>query len=108
MRTPSAEILVAFDTATNSVAGSIMVGTDGHRGWVYYLAVDPEHQRRGIGRQLMLAAEDWLRETGTPKLSLMVRAENEQAHAFYEALGYTVQPVSTFGKWLDPQDDPDL
>jgi ribosomal protein S18 acetylase RimI-like enzyme len=78
-----------------------MVGFDGHRGWVYYLAVAPSHQRQGIGRMLMVAAEDWLRAEGAPKIQLMVRDDNTDARGFYAALGYAVQPVITMGKRLD-------
>ncbi len=60
-----------------------MVGHDGHRGWVYYVAVDPDCRKRGYGRVLMAAAEDWLRQAGIAKLQLLVRRGNEQANAFY-------------------------
>lgn len=78
-----------------------MVGFDGHRGWVYYLAVAPGHGGNGYGRQMMAAAEKWLSRHGAPKVQLMVRQENAQALGFYEALGYVPQPVSVFGKRLD-------
>jgi len=77
-----------------------MVGFDGHRGWVYYLAVSPDHRRKGLGRALMAAAEAWLRARGAPKIQLMVREENE-AIAFYEALGLERQKVVTLGRFLD-------
>lgn len=78
-----------------------MVGFDGHRGWVYYLAVSPSRQRAGLGRALMVAAEEWLSRRNAPKAQLMARDDNAAAHGFYAALGYTVQPVVTFGKRLD-------
>ena len=78
-----------------------MVGFDGHRGWVYYLGVDPECRRNGLGRMMMDAAEQWLRERNAPKIQLMVRDSNEQAIGFYETLGYEVQPVMTLGRHLD-------
>ena len=77
----------------------VMTGFDGHRGWVYYLAVSPEHRRKGLGRALMVAAEAWLRERGAPKIQLMVREENE-ALGFYEALGLERQKVVTLGRFL--------
>ena len=83
------------------VVGTIMVGFDGHRGWVYYLAVDPDAQRSGLGRALMAAAEAWLVARGCPKIQLMVRQDNAQALAFYEALGLTPQPVVVLGRRLD-------
>lgn len=79
---------------------SVMVGFDGHRGWVYYLAVAPERRRTGLGRTLMSAAEAWLRERGAPKLQLMVRAGNAEALDFYEALGLERQEVVTLGRFL--------
>ncbi len=84
----------------NALIGTIMVGEDGHRGWVYYLAVDPDARRGGLGRQLMQAAEDWITTRNIPKSQLMVRSDNEQALGFYKALGYEVQPVTTLGRRL--------
>lgn len=96
---PTSAILIARGDA--GLAGSVMVGHDGHRGWVYYLAVAPDARRAGLGRALMAAAETWLRERGVPKIQLMVRTGNEQAHAFYRALGFDDQPVAVFGRFLD-------
>jgi ribosomal protein S18 acetylase RimI-like enzyme len=86
-----------------ALAGSVMVGFDGHRGWVYYLAVAPDARRGGIGRALMAAAEDWLRERGAPKIQLMVREDNEAALGFYEAVGLERQKVVTLGRFLGKQ-----
>ncbi|MEM8917624.1 MAG: GNAT family acetyltransferase [Pseudomonadota bacterium] len=83
------------------IVATIMVGFDGHRGWVYYLAVDPEHRRAGYGRLMMEAAENWLQGCHAPKIQLMVREDNEQAIGFYKALGYETQPVVTIGRRLD-------
>jgi len=58
----------------DALLGTAMVGHDGHRGWVYYLAVAPREQRRGLGRRLMQACEQWVHARGIPKLQLMVRA----------------------------------
>ncbi|MEN8722602.1 MAG: GNAT family acetyltransferase [Alphaproteobacteria bacterium] len=85
---------------TGDIIGTIMVGEDGHRGWVYYLAVDPHARRGGVGRQLMQAAEDWITQRNIPKAQLMVRTDNEAATGFYKALGYEVQAVATLGKRL--------
>jgi ribosomal protein S18 acetylase RimI-like enzyme len=81
LKTPTSTILIAGEGG--AVEGSVMVGFDGHRGWVYYLAVDPNARRRGLGRTLMVAAEDWLRGQGSPKVQLMVRADNAEALAFH-------------------------
>ena len=78
-----------------------MVGHDGHRGVLYYLAVDPEFQKRGFGKAAVAAAETWLRERGVWKINLMVRSENEKAGRFYERMGYEINPVTSFGKRLD-------
>lgn len=97
---PSSTILVARDAG--AIAGSVMVGFDGHRGWVYYLAVSPARQGEGLGRALMAAAEDWLRTRDAPKIQLMVRGDNDAARGFYEAIGYELQDVVTIGKRLLP------
>jgi ribosomal protein S18 acetylase RimI-like enzyme len=98
-RTPTAEILVG--RADGAIVGATMVGQDGHRGWIYYLGVDPEQQRKDFGRALMAAAEDWLRRQGVEKVMLMVRAENKQVQAFYDSIGYDVQERVVYAKWLD-------
>lgn len=95
---PCSTVLVA--RSAGGIDGSVMVGADGHRGWVYYLAVDPERRRGGMGRALMAAAEGWLRERGVPKIQLMVREGNDAALAFYAALGLERQPVVTLGRFL--------
>jgi ribosomal protein S18 acetylase RimI-like enzyme len=78
--------------------GSVMVGSDGHRGWVYYLSVDTAHQRQGLGAQLMRSAEEWLRVKGVVKVQLMVRSENDQALSFYERLGYEADDVKVLSR----------
>ena len=96
---PTSIILLARSHA--ALVGSVMVGFDGHRGWVYYLACDREQRGRGIGRALMTAAEVWLRERGCPKIQLMVRGDNAAARGFYVAVGYAEQDVVTIGRRLD-------
>ena len=88
----------------DAVVASVLVGHDGHRGAVYYVAVDPDHRNKGLGRAIMTAAEDWLRASGILKLNLMVRADNTQVQAFYETLDYDEQERSVYGKWLDGRD----
>jgi ribosomal protein S18 acetylase RimI-like enzyme len=83
------------------VVASVMVGHDGHRGVLYYLAVEPAFRKRGFGKATVAAAETWLRERGVWKINLMVRSENEKAGRFYERLGYEINPVTSFGKRLD-------
>ena len=86
------------------VAGTAMVGFDGHRGWVYYLAVDPAFQGRGFGRLLMAEAERLLTDLGCPKLNLQVRAGNEAVTGFYDALGYGRDDVVNLSKRLIPDE----
>ena len=92
---------VLLGRSAGSLLASVLVGHDGHRGWVYYVTVDPDHRFKGYGREIMAAAEDWLRVRGILKLQLMVREDNAQVHAFYESLGYNEQKRVTFAKWLD-------
>jgi ribosomal protein S18 acetylase RimI-like enzyme len=82
------------------VVASVMAGYDGHRGWINYLAVHPSRRGHGLGRALMDAAEERLRGLGCPKINLQVRAANEAAQAFYEAIGYERQELVDFGKRL--------
>jgi ribosomal protein S18 acetylase RimI-like enzyme len=100
---PASTVLLAR-SGTGTTTRSVMVGFDGHRGWVYYLAVDPAHRGDGLGRALMMAAEAWLRGHGCPKIQLMVRGDNAAARGFYDALGYEVQDVVTIGRRLDIHD----
>ena len=81
------------------LVASVLVGHDGHRGWVYYVTADPEHRFKGYGRAIMSAAEDWLRARGIAKLQLMVRKDNTKVHAFYQSIGYYNQETVTFAKW---------
>ena len=82
------------------LVASIMVGYDGHRGTINYLAIDPRFSGQGFGKTLMLAAEEFLKSIGCPKVQLCVRLDNEAAVEFYSGLGYEIQPVHFFGKRL--------
>ena len=86
--------------ADGCLAGSVMVGYDGHRGWVNYLAVDPAWQGRGLGRMLMDKAEQRLLALGCPKVNLQIRTSNEHAVAVYRHLGYGTDDVVSMGKRL--------
>lgn len=100
---PSSDVLVLRQEGR--VAGSVMVGHDGHRGWIYYLAVDPAVQRQGLGAALVGAAERWLRDRGVRKIQLMVRETNRGVLDFYHRLGYEPSPVTVMQRWL-VTDDP--
>ena len=95
----SPDLLLVADEA-GTLVGSVMVGYDGHRGWVNYLAVHPAHQGRGFGRALMEAAEERLRALGCAKINLQIRDDNVEARAFYEAIGYQPEPITSYGKRL--------
>ena len=82
------------------IVASVMAGYEGHRGWINYLAVEPDEQRQGRGRQLMEAAENALRALGCPKINLQVRAANAGVRAFYERIGYSLDNVISLGKRL--------
>jgi ribosomal protein S18 acetylase RimI-like enzyme len=107
---PAADIALARKEKNSTVLvgrkdgiliASVLVGHDGHRGWVYYVTVDPDHRFKGFGREIMAAAENWLRARGIEKLQLMVRGDNARVHAFYESIGYYDQERVVFAKWLD-------
>jgi ribosomal protein S18 acetylase RimI-like enzyme len=84
-----------------ALAATVMVGHNGHRGWVYYLAVRPHRQGAGAGRRMLAAAEAWLRERGAVKVNLMVREDNEAVVAFYRRVGYEESRVRVLGRRLD-------
>ena len=100
---PSSTVLAAFadddGDRDGGLVGTVMVGHDGHRGWLYYLAVDEARRGDGIGRALVAAAESWLVDA-VPKLQLMIRADNAAAVAFYERLGYERSDVTVLGRRL--------
>lgn len=98
---PNAALLVGLVEGENQPTASVMVGHDGHRGWIYYLAVAPIHQGSGLGRQMVEKAEDWLKARGVPKVQLMIRTGNEQAERFYDAIGYEHQAVTVMARWLN-------
>jgi len=85
----------------SGIVASVLVGHDGHRGWVYYVAVDPDCRHKGYGRVIMDAAEHWLRARSIEKLQLLVRPDNSQVQAFYQSLGYLEQERIIYAKWLD-------
>lgn len=110
LATPTATVLVlrlpgdavAGDSvAGDLVAGSVMAGFDGHRGWIYYLAVAPAHRRAGHAAAMLAAARRWLARQGCPKVELMVRAGNDEAAALYRKLGWEKQPVDVYGIWTE-------
>ena len=96
--TPSSTVLVGREDGR--VVATAMAGSDGHRGWVYYVAAAPGVQRQGHGRAIMAAAEAFLRERGVPKVELMVRGDNVAARGFYDRLGYSTEDVVVMSRRL--------
>ena len=96
---PHSTVLVA--ETGGSIVAAVMVGEDGHRGWVYYLAALPERQGSGFGRAIMQAAEAWLAARGIWKVQLLIRQENAAVIGFYEHLGYARNPTVVFQKVLN-------
>ena len=107
---PAADIALARSVANadvlvmrldRQIAATALVGHDGHRGWVYYVAVDPDRRGRGLGRAIMATAEAWLAERRLPKLQLMIRPTNHAVKDFYAALGFVEKPRLVMDKWFD-------
>ncbi len=93
-----AEILVGF--LEDQLAASVMVGFDGHRGWVYYVVVQPGLRGQGLGGTIMHHAEAWLKHRKCPKVELMIRPDNDPVRRFYAALDYRTEPRTVMSKWL--------
>ena len=83
------------------IIATVMVGYEGHRGWINYLAVHPDHRLHGYGRQMMAEAEKRLRAVGCPKINLQVRTNNRAVIEFYRRVGYDVDDVVSLGKRLE-------
>lgn len=93
--------LFLVGTAGGEIVASVMAGYDGHRGWIYYLAVAPDRRRRGYGRAIVAEAERLLRAAGCPKINLQVRTSNREVIEFYRRLGYAADEVVSLGKRLE-------
>jgi ribosomal protein S18 acetylase RimI-like enzyme len=98
------DILVGLDDE-QAIVGSVMVGHDGHRGWIYYVASDPKHRNQRIGRSMVEAAEEWLKNKGVVKIMLLVRETNTQVVEFYKHLGFEAIPRVIMQKWLEEGHD---
>lgn len=96
------DVLVAEDEI-GRISGSVIVGHDGHRGWLYYVASAPHSRGLGIGRRMVQAGEEWLRQQGVVKVQLLVRETNTKVVSFYEHLGFETTPRTIMGKWLGRQ-----
>ena len=100
---PQTEIFILKDGDT--LVASVMTGNDGHRGWLYYLAVAENRRHQGFGRKIIRHAEVWLHSQGVPKVELMIRPGNEEAKGFYEAIDYQMEPRLIMSRWLDHNAD---
>ncbi|ROS65206.1 ribosomal protein S18 acetylase RimI-like enzyme [Curtobacterium sp. PhB172] len=96
------ELFLVAETEAAGVVAAGMAGFDGHRGWVNYLAVQPDLQGSGLGRTLMAEFERLLTDLGCPKVNLQIRAGNERVLGFYESLGYSDDRTVSLGKRLIP------
>ena len=92
--------LFLVGTIDDIIVASVMAGYDGHRGWIYYLAVGPEYWKQRLGKRMMTAAEEKLLDIGCPKIDLMVRKNNLDVIKFYEKIGYGHDEVITMSKRL--------
>ena len=99
--------LFLVGTLDGKIIASAMAGYEGHRGWINYVAVHPEHRFKGYGRQIMAEAEKLLRARGCPKINLQVRTNNQAVLEFYQRVGYRVDDVVSLGKRLE-YDEPKL
>ena len=82
------------------IVATVMAGYDGHRGWLYSLAVDPEYQRAGLGRNMVEAAILRLKTLGCRKVNLQVRTSNVEVLGFYEKIGFSMDDTVSMGKRL--------
>ncbi len=99
-KTEVADGLFFVAEAEGRLVGTVMAGYDGHRGWIYSLAVDPVFRKQGIGRRLLRHAETSLLERGCVKINLQIADGNEGVIGFYEKTGYKVEPRTSMGKLL--------
>ena len=100
LATETSTVLIAVENDT--ILASAMVGFDGHKGWVYYVAVAPGHQGRGLGKAIMDAATAWLGQYDTVEVMLLVREGNEDVAGFYESLGFVRDEVFVMARRLTP------
>lgn len=104
LATPTSELFVGAegrgDPGAAPLCAALMAGFDGHRGWLYYLAVAAERRGRGYGRAMVRHAEDWLVSRGAPKVELMIRANNDEVAGFYAAAGYAREERVVMARWL--------
>ncbi len=101
--TPHSELFVG--EADGRIVATAMAGHDGHRGWLYYVAVSPGRRGTGAGRRLVDHSEAWLASLGVRKVNLIIRDTNLDVRGFYERLGYAVEPRCVMARWLVARPD---
>lgn len=94
------DLFFVAETVKGEVIGTVMVGYDGHRGWIYSLSVDPKHRGKGIGTSLLRFAEEKLSSLGCPKVNLQVLMSNSQVISFYKKNGYNIEENISMSKKL--------
>ena len=92
--------LFLVGTLNGEIIATVMGGYEGHRGWINYLAVSPQHRRKGFARMMMEEVEEKIRAIGSPKINLQIRTTNLEAIKFYESIGYKDDKVVSYGKRL--------
>ena len=97
--------LLLAETEFRRIVGSALIGQDGYRGWLYYVAVHPRWQKAGLGKRMVREAEDWLRQAGVKRVMLLIRESNREVAGFYEKQGYAELPRVVLTKPLDSFDD---
>ena len=98
LQSPASELFIG--EKDGAIIATIMTGHDGHRGWLYYLAVDPALRNRGLGGRMVAHAETWLGARGVAKVNLMIRDGNTDVVEFYEAVGYACEPRVVMSRFL--------
>lgn len=102
--TSNAELFVGEQDG--ALCAACLVGHDGHRGWLYYLATDPERRRKGFGLAMVRHCESWLIQRNVPKVQLLVRETNLATKAFYAKIGYAPNPCHIMQRWLSDRGAP--
>jgi len=93
-------LLLVAESSSEAVIGTIMAGYDGHRGWLYSVAVAPDYRRKRVGQALVTEACQRLRKIGCAKVNLQIRSDNDDVQAFYSRLGFTVEQRISMGREL--------
>ncbi len=94
------DLVFVYEKQTNEIAGACMAGYDGHRGWLYSVAVASKCRREGVGRMLIEHAMSELKQLGCKKVNLQIRADNYAVEAFYQSLGFVSEPRLSMGKHI--------